>query len=253
MDKVSVYFFGHQVLQEITAAFQRHNISVLIGRSGSGKTTLLRTINRLNEEFAGCVTRGQIFLNTGQEHLAVYPQDDRKNTGIPQPAPLKLTSLRQRVGMLFQTPNIFPVSVYKNIALPLTLVSQAAKTEIQERVYQALQLVGLWGEVRDGLHKPAQRLSGGQQQRLCLARALALRPNILLLDEPTASLDVHASRYIEDLLTTLAEQYTIVMVSHSLTQARRVGHTIMICSQGRITHHLDRDEQLSTAELEALV
>lgn len=140
MDKVSVCFFGRQVLQDITTDFKRQQITVLVGRSGSGKTTLLRSINRLNEEFDGCVTRGQVVLNIQQKRYAVYPLTHEPRPDEPLLHSLKLTFLRQRVGMLFQTPNIFPVTVYKNIALPLTLVGQCAKTEIQERVRQALQL-----------------------------------------------------------------------------------------------------------------
>ncbi len=253
MEHLSVSFFGRQVLNDITTQFFRHNISVLVGRSGSGKTTLLRSINRLNEEFEGCTTKGQVYFRTGEKCHALYPDPDQHNLTHQKYDPLSLTKLRLQVGMLFQTPNVFPVSVYKNIALPLVLVGHCPKIEVQDRVRQALQLVGLWKEIQDGLHKSALRLSGGQQQRLCLARALALRPEVLLLDEPTASLDVHASRHIEDLLISLAEKYTLIMVSHSLTQARRLGQKIMVCIQGEITHHLDKDEQLSTAELEALV
>ena len=147
---------------------------------------------------------------------------------------MPLTELRLRVGMLFQTPNCFPVSVFRNIAMPLALVGGAATTEIPDRVQAALESVGLWGELKDRLDIPAERLSGGQQQRLCLARLLALQPAVLLLDEPTASLDVYAAKGIEELLRELAAKYTLIMVSHSLRQARRMADQLLVCEDGRL-------------------
>lgn len=220
---VSVSFFKHQALQSISAVFPAKKVSVLVGRSGSGKTTLLRAINRLNEEFPGCVTSGRVTVDFGEGPCDVYAR------GIP------LAELRLRVGMLFQKPNCFPVSVYRNIAMPLDLVAGAPAGEIPDRVQAALEAVGLWAELKDRLGAPAERLSGGQQQRLCLARLLALQPAVLLLDEPTASLDVHAARGIEELLHSLAAKYTIIMVSHELSQARRMADQALVCAAGKIT------------------
>ena len=230
---VSVSFFEHQALQSISAVFPAKKVSVLVGRSGSGKTTLLRAINRLNEEFPGCVTSGRVTVDFGEGPCDVYAR------GIP------LAELRLRVGMLFQKPNCFPVSVYRNIAMPLDLVAGAPAGEIPDRVQAALEAVGLWAELKDRLGAPAERLSGGQQQRLCLARLLALQPAVLLLDEPTASLDVHASRGIEELLQELAAKYTIIMVSHELRQARRLADQVLVCDAGKITGVFANGAQLT--------
>jgi len=228
LSAVSVSFSGHAVLRNVNAVFPARCISVLVGRSGSGKTTLLRTINRLNEEFPGCMTSGQVCVDLGQGLRDIYANQGLKATG------LSLSGLRQRVGMLFQTPNCFPVSIYRNIAMPLALLAGESTKEIPSLVQASLESVGLWEELRDRLHIPADRLSGGQQQRLCLARLLALKPSVLLLDEPTASLDVHASTEIEKLLRNLASQYTIIMVSHKLSQAKRMAEQALICDDGKI-------------------
>lgn len=220
---VSVSFFNRMVLHGVSAVFPASRISVLIGRSGSGKTTLLRTLNRLNEEFPGCSTSGAVQVDFGGGLCDIYA------AGAPS-----LAELRLRVGMLFQTPNCFPVSAYRNIAMPLALVGGVASKEIPGKVAEALETVGLWKELKDRLETPAERLSGGQQQRLCLARLLALRPAVLLLDEPTASLDIHAARGIEELLRELAARHTIIMVSHSLRQSRRMADQILACDDGRI-------------------
>ena len=237
---VSVSFFKQAVLQNINAAFPANKISVLVGRSGSGKTTLLRTVNRLNEEFPGCVTSGKVEVDFGQGPRDIYAKKSGTKWDLP------LAELRLRVGMLFQKPNCFPVSVYRNVAMPLDLVAGAPAGEIPDRVRAALEAVGLWTELKDRLDTPAERLSGGQQQRLCLARLLALQPDILLLDEPTASLDVHAARDIEELLRGLASKYTIIMVSHELSQARRMADQTLVCAEGKIvgvfTDKADLDE-----------
>jgi len=155
---------------------------------------------------------------------------------------LPVTELRRQVGMVFQTPNILPTSVEKNVSLPLKLVLGVKKNEIPFRVEGALREVHLWEEVRDRLHAPAAILSGGQQQRLCLARALALEPVILLLDEPTASLDFRASQKIEELLLSLRDRYTLVAVSHSLSQARRLADKVLVLNEGRMAGSLERSE-----------
>ncbi len=148
--------------------------------------------------------------------------------GIP------LTELRRRVGMVFQAPNVLPLSIFKNLALPLKLVLGLGKQEIPQRVEDALQSAHLWEEVKDRLQDQATTLSGGQQQRLCLAHALALQPDVLLLDEPTASLDFRAALKIEDLLLDLKEKYTIIAVSHSLSQARRLADVVVVLREGQI-------------------
>ncbi|MDR1242893.1 MAG: phosphate ABC transporter ATP-binding protein [Deltaproteobacteria bacterium] len=242
LQDLSVNFGRHQALKNITAAFSPKGISVLVGRSGSGKTTLLRSINRLNEEFDACATSGQVYADFGQGLIPLYDNPD-----------LFLPDLRLRAGMLFQNPNLFPVSVYRNLALPLQLAAGFPKAELPDRIRQALTSVGLWKELENRLDLPAERLSGGQQQRLCLARTLALEPRILLLDEPTASLDVHAAKEIEDLLLQLAGRYTVIMVSHSLAQAGRLGSRILVCEEGRLSATLDAGADFSEEMLARLL
>lgn len=233
LSHLSVSFVQQEILHAINVSFLPRTVSVLVGRSGSGKTTLLRAINRLNEEFPYCKTSGQVTIDFGKGIEYAY------STGISPKKVIPLVTLRQKVGMLFQTPNLFPVSIYNNLAMPLRLTTQTPKNNIAERVEYALQTVGLWDDIRNRLNAPAEHLSGGQQQRLCLARLLLLEPKVLLLDEPTASLDIHTSQEIEELLTQLADSYTIIMVSHSLRQATRLADRILVCDQGRITQELD--------------
>lgn len=247
LHKVSVAFQGREVVGDVSLEFPKTGISVLVGRSGSGKTTLLRTMNRLNEEFSGCTTTGRVELNLGKG-LETILSDTPANA-----ARLSLPDLRRRVGMVFQTPNVFPSSILKNLSIPLEYVAGCPKETIADRVRAAFDAVGLWDEVHDRLHMPADRLSGGQQQRLCLARTLALEPSILLLDEPTASLDVRAAKEVECLLTRLAKTYPIILVSHSLSQACRLGQQIFVFHEGTMIRHFSDTEVPSEAELAALL
>lgn len=247
LHKVSVAFQGREVVRDVSAEFPETGISVLMGRSGSGKTTLLRTMNRLNEEFPGCTTTGRVELNLGNGLETILP-DTPSNS-----ARLSLPDLRRRVGMVFQTPNVFPSSILKNLSIPLEYVAGYPKDALADRVRTALDAVGLWDEVHDRLQTPAARLSGGQQQRLCLARTLALEPSILLLDEPTASLDVRAAKEVECLLTRLAGTYPIIMVSHSLSQACRLGQQILVLCEGKILQHVADTKTVTEADLAALL
>jgi phosphate transport system ATP-binding protein len=242
IENLSVSFGRHQVLRDVSARFPSSGVSVLVGRSGSGKTTLLRALNRLNEEFPGCVTSGKVLANFGNGLVDIY-----------RDGALSLRELRLRAGMLFQTPNLFQVSVYRNLSMPLQLVRGCAKSELGDRIRAALEAVGLWKEVENKLDMQADRLSGGQQQRLCLARTLSLEPEVLLLDEPTASLDVYAAEVIEALLLGLAEKYTVIMVSHGLAQARRMGRRIFIFEGGRISGRLDAGDEISEEVLAGLL
>jgi phosphate transport system ATP-binding protein len=241
VEGLSVDFGPRQVLQDVSLTLQQGRLYVLVGRSGAGKTTFLRSLNRLNECFPGCHTRGLVRLNFAGRWVDIY-----------QNSP-SVTELRRRVGMVFQSPNTLPASVENNVSLPLKLVLGLGKKEISSRVEWALRQVHLWEEVHDRLPAPAATLSGGQQQRLCLARVLALEPTILLLDEPTASLDFRASQKIEELLLTLKERYTILAVSHSLSQARRLGDELLIMKEGRLARILRRREVQDKTMLEELL
>jgi phosphate transport system ATP-binding protein len=221
-DGLQVSFHRKVILRDLTLAIPAGKITVIIGRSGSGKTTLLRALNRLNECFHGCETTGTVCLHVNNTLVDVYENE------------LPLAELRRRVGMVFQTPNVLPVGIAKNLALPLRLVLGLLRREIPDRIEEALKSVHLWDEVKDRLKDKAATLSGGQQQRLCLARVLALQPDVLLLDEPTASLDFRAAVKIEELLFDLKEKYTIIAVSHSLTQARRLADVVLVLSEGQV-------------------
>ena len=231
IENLRVSFAGAEVLREININFQRAGVTVLLGRSGSGKTTLLRALNRLNETFDGCETSGSARLLINGSMTDIY--------GASAP---ELTELRRRVGMVFQIPNPLPMSVYKNMTLPLKLVLKKGRRECEERMESALRGVGLWDEVKYRLNHQATEFSGGQQQRLCLARTLALEPDILLLDEPTASLDKKSSELIEDLLLRLNEKYPMIVVSHNLVQALRLGKNFAVLSEGRVTKTMTANE-----------
>ena len=240
--EVSVSFGRRQVLKRVNADIPCRKVTVLLGRSGSGKTTVLRCINRLNESLDGYrgYGTGKIFLDGSVRPLL--------GAGS-----LPLSILRRKVGMVFQSPNPLPLSIGRNILLPLALVANKEGLEGEEAMQKALEEVGLWEEVFDRLDRPASSLSGGQQQRLCLARALALTPEILLLDEPTASLDRTAGRIIEELIYTLRERYSILMVSHSLSQARRLGDYFGILADGTLDGLLPASELPHGAEAEPFI
>ncbi|MGI6075052.1 MAG: phosphate ABC transporter ATP-binding protein [Pyramidobacter sp.] len=217
---LSVSAGDHAILKDVSLDCPDKAITVLVGRSGSGKTTLLRSINRLNEHFPALRTCGKIALKVDGRLEDVFQ--------------LPLTELRRRAGMVFQSPNPLPLSVERNMLLPLKLTMGVAGSEARDRAEKALREVGLMDEISGRLTMDALALSGGQQQRLCLARTLALEPDVLLLDEPTASLDHHAAEIVEDLMLSLKERYPIVMVSHSLRQARRTASRLAVLRDGRL-------------------
>ena len=216
--------FGNQpVIREVNILLQRHKIHVISGPSGSGKTTLLRSINRLNDCFPHCCTRGEIILSLGGKRISVQ-----------QMTPIQLPLLRQKAAMVFQNPNVLPGSIAANILMPLKVVYHIKGEAAQEKLQISLQRGHLWDEVKDRLNHSADSLSGGQQQRLCLARALALDPEILLLDEPTSSLDPDVGQQIEELIVELASDYTIVMVSHSCRQIAQLADFNIPMDHGRL-------------------
>ena len=200
--------FGHHTaVRNINLSVVPHQITAIIGPSGSGKSTVLRCMNRMHEEVRGAWVRGQVFL-------------EGEDINLPGVDPVQI---RQRVGMVFQKPNPFPtMSVFDNVAAGLRLSHWRRVPNLDERVEQALQQAALWDEVKDKLRQPGTALSGGQQQRLCIARALAVQPQVILMDEPCSALDPIATLRIEELMRTLKKDYTIVIVTHNMQQAARV-------------------------------
>lgn len=241
VEGLNVHFSGKTVLEDVTFALWPGQITVIVGPSGSGKTTLLRSLNRLNECFPDCRTEGCVRL-----------QLDGRSGDIYQGF-LLLSELRRRVGMVFQTPALLPFSIRKNVTMPLRVTLGLTGATLSERAERALQGVSLWDEVKDRLNDAAATLSGGQQQRLCLARVLALEPQILLLDEPTASLDFRAAGRIEELLLKLKEKYTILAVSHSLSETRRMADRVCVMREGRIVQELASQHLSDPAVFQQLI
>src|SRR5262250_936278 len=202
INKVNFFYGQKQTLFDISMGIGTNKVTALIGPSGCGKSTLLRTFNRMHETVRGARLQGEILLD-GQNILS---QD--------------VTQLRRRVGMVFQRPNPFPKSIFDNVAYGLRV--NGAKVSISEVVEKSLRRAALWDEVKDHLHKSAYELSGGQQQRLCIARGLAIEPEVLLLDEPCSALDPISTAKIEELLVQLKDSCTIAIVTHNMQQAARV-------------------------------
>jgi phosphate transport system ATP-binding protein len=224
--EVGVTLDGKQILSGLDLEIMKERATFVMGRSGAGKTTLLRIFNRLNDCFPGCITSGEVELHLDDGIVRPYSDD------------ITMSELRRLVGMVFQHPNVLPLSVENNIVMPLATVHGVNRTTAREAAEQALQEAQLWDEVRDRLDSDARTLSGGQQQRLCLARTLAMKPSVLLLDEPTASLDYKAARSIEELLETLKGRYTLVVVSHSLDFALRLADNIIVLREGQAHRHI---------------
>ncbi|MEO5954024.1 MAG: phosphate ABC transporter ATP-binding protein PstB [Chloroflexia bacterium] len=212
------FFYGkNQVLFGVDLEMREKQVTALIGPSGSGKTTFLRTVNRMNDVVPGARATGSLTV------------DDLEVVG----SQLDVTALRRRVGMVFQRPNPFPKSIFENVAYAMR-VHKYPKNEIADRVESCLREAALWDEVKDKLKKSAFALSGGQQQRLCISRAIALRPEVLLMDEPASALDPISTGKIEDLMVKLKQSYTIVIVTHNLQQAARVSEYCAFFLSGKI-------------------
>ena len=200
-------FYGEtQALKNISLSAYENRITALIGPSGCGKSTFLKTLNRMNDLIEGVRITGQVALDGSD----IYSRDT------------DVTLLRKRVGMVFQNPNPFPMSVYDNVAYGPRIHGVRHRRELDEVVEKSLRGAALWDEVRDRLHRSALGLSGGQQQRLCIARALAVDPEVLLMDEPTSALDPISTMKVEELADRLKERYTIIIVTHNMQQAARI-------------------------------
>ena len=203
---VNAFYGDNHALKNINIEIKENSVTAFIGPSGCGKSTFLRMLNRMNDYIEGFRMEGTILI----EEKDIY----RKK--------IKLEELRQHIGMVFQKPNPFPKSIYENVAYGLRIRGVNDKKEIEERVEKSLKKAALWGEVKDSLEKSAYSLSGGQQQRLCIARTLAVKPTVILMDEPASALDPLSTAKIEELIAELKEQYTIVIVTHNMHQASRV-------------------------------
>ena len=211
-EDLSITYGDHLALQSVNLEINKGCITALVGPSGCGKTSFLMSINRLTDLIPGCKVSGRLQMN---ELDVLAPSTN-------------LLYLRRQVGMIFQKPTVFPFSVKKNLELPIREHGKHARETWDSIIETTLQQVGLWNEVKDRLDQPAQALSGGQQQRLCLARALALAPEVLLLDEPCSALDPLSSGIVEDLIVSLRGLYTMIIVTHNLAQARRIADHIAI-------------------------
>jgi phosphate transport system ATP-binding protein len=220
-DDLTLSFGSRPVLAGITADIQMGAVTALIGPTGSGKTTLLRTFNRMNDKVTGYRHAGDVLLD---------------GRSIWSPA-VDLMTLRRTVGMLFQRPNPFPMSIMDNVVAGVRAHKMARGDAVREIARQRLTEVGLWGAVSSRLKESPFRLSGGQQQLLCLARALAVSPRVLLLDEPTSALDPVATESIEKLIRTLVPKITVLIVTHNLAQARRVADRAIFLYQGQLVEH----------------
>lgn len=231
MDKFTVedlnLFYGDfQALKNITMHLPSNEITAFIGPSGCGKSTFLKTLNRMNDLVEGCKITGKVLLD-GEN---IYGSAD-------------VNHLRKRVGMVFQKPNPFPMSVYDNIAFGPRTHGIRSKAKLDEIVETSLRNAAIWEELKDRLKKSALGLSGGQQQRLCIARALAVQPEVILMDEPTSALDPISTNKIEDLVLELKKDYTIIMVTHSMQQATRVSDNTAFFLLGQVIEY-DQTEKL---------
>jgi phosphate transport system ATP-binding protein len=215
---LNFFYADFLALQDITLEFPEHLTTALIGPSGCGKSTLLRCLNRMNDLIPSSRVDGEVLL-------------DNRNIYDPD---VDVVTLRRRVGMVFQKPNPFPKTVFENIAYGLRVNGIRDKGYISEKVEYCLKQAALWDEVKDRIHDSALGLSGGQQQRLCIARALAVEPEILLMDEPCSALDPIATQKIEDLMDQLKESYTIIIVTHNMQQAARVSDITAYLYLGRL-------------------
>jgi phosphate transport system ATP-binding protein len=206
VERLSLYYGTRPAFRDVTLSIGTGNITALVGPSGCGKTSFLTALNRLTDLIPGCRVTGRIGMGTLD---VLAPHTD-------------VIRLRRLVGMIFQKPNPFPLSIRKNLTFPLREHGFQDREQIARTIETVLQDVGLWDEVKDRLDSPALALSGGQQQRLCIARALALSPTVLLMDEPCSALDPLSSGVVEDLIVSLRSRYTVVIVTHNLAQARRI-------------------------------
>ena len=230
---VCVFYGEKQALHNVNLNIRENTVTALIGPSGCGKSTFLRTLNRMNDTIDSCRVTGKILLDT----------DDIYDPNID------VVELRARVGMVFQKPNPFPKSIYENIAYGPRIHGLArTRAEFDEIVESSLQRAGLWNEVKDRLQEPGTGLSGGQQQRLCIARAVAVSPEVILMDEPCSALDPIATAKVEELIHELRANFTIVIVTHSMQQAARVSQRTAMFHIGYLVEENDTDKMFTNPD-----
>ena len=227
--KLNFYYRDFQALHEISLDFYTNQVTALIGPSGCGKSTLLRCLNRMNDLIPYSNAKGEVLL----DNQDIYNPD------------VDVVTLRRRVGMVFQKPNPFPKTIFENVAYGLKVNGLKDKSQITDRVERSLQSAALWDEVKDRIHESALGLSGGQQQRLCIARALAIEPEVVLMDEPASALDPIATQKIEELIHELKKTYTIIIVTHNMQQAARVSDITAFFYLGKLIE-VDQTETLFT-------
>ena len=225
VEGLSASYGGGPVIQKIHLDFQDRSVTAIIGPSGCGKSTLIRCLNRMHETHPKGKVEGKVFL----DGVDIYEQDP--------------TQIRRRIGMVFQRPNPFAtMTIYDNVAAALRFNGKAGRDKTDDVVYKSLQAAALWEEVKDGLFKPATSLSGGQQQRLCIARALAANPEVLLMDEPCSALDPISTSKIEDLIFGLKKHYCVIIVTHNMQQAARVADRTAFLYLGKLIEVNDTKE-----------
>ncbi len=226
VEDLNLYYKDFQALNNVNISIKENRISALIGPSGCGKSTFLRVLNRMNDLYEGVRVEGNVLLD-GQD---IYKSS------------IDVVALRKRVGMVFQRPNPFPMSVYDNVAYGPRIHGMRNKKQLDELVEMSLRGAALWDEVQDRMMKPALGLSGGQQQRLCIARLLAVEPEILLMDEPSSALDPISTLKIEELIQVLKNDYTIVIVTHNMQQAARVSDFTAFFLTGELIEYGETEE-----------
>ncbi|MEA5050507.1 MAG: phosphate ABC transporter ATP-binding protein PstB [Oscillospiraceae bacterium] len=224
IEDLNVYYGDYHAIKDVGLKLYEREISAFIGPSGCGKSTLLKCLNRMNDLVEGCRVEGDIELDG---------QDVNRDIDV--------NVLRRRVGMVFQKPNPFPMSIYDNVAYGPRTHGIRAKAQLDEIVESSLRSAAIWDDLKDRLHKNALGLSGGQQQRLCIARALAVKPEVILMDEPTSALDPISTSKIEDLCVQLKEDYTIVMVTHNMQQAVRISDKTVFFLLGEVIEYGDTE------------
>ena len=228
IENLNLYYSDFKALDNVSLDIEANKITAFIGPSGCGKSTFLKTLNRMNDLIEGCKITGNVLLDNED----IYGDMD-------------VNLLRKRVGMVFQKPNPFPMSVYDNIAYGPRTHGVKSKAKLDEIVEKSLRNAAIWDELKDRLKKSALGLSGGQQQRLCIARALAVQPEVILMDEPTSALDPISTSKIEDLVLELKKNYTIVIVTHNMQQATRISDKTVFFLMGEIIESNDTEELFS--------